>query len=43
MENVIEGKLSFIKMVKGENDTTFMKLYNRFMLLMQRDKVFINS
>jgi len=41
MERVIDGKLSFIKMVKGENDSTYLKLKMRFDRLYIRDKVFI--
>lgn len=28
--NVLDGKLEFMKMVKGENDSTYLKLYARF-------------
>ena len=31
--NVIEGKLLYMKMVKGENDTVYKNLYNRFIEL----------
>ncbi len=30
LENVLEGKLLYLKMVKGEADPTFLKLYSRF-------------
>ncbi|MCG8807431.1 RNA-directed DNA polymerase [Tenacibaculum finnmarkense] len=30
LDNVLEGKLLFLKMVKGEYDGTYMKLQNRF-------------
>lgn len=42
MERVVEGQLSFIKMVKGENDTTYQKLKNRFDILCNRDAQFLN-
>ena len=30
MENVLEGKLLYLKMVKGEQDPTYLKLQDRF-------------
>lgn len=33
MENVIEGKLNYMRMVKGENNTTYCKLLDRFVKL----------
>lgn len=33
IENIISGKLSYLKMVKGESDPTYRKLYKRFDLL----------
>ena len=33
LANVIEGKLDFLKMVKGENDSTYQKLKDRFKVL----------
>ena len=33
MENVIEGKLNYMRMVKGENNTTYRKLLERFLKL----------
>ena len=41
MENVIYGKLSFIRMVKGANDPTYLKLAERYKNLYDRDKQFI--
>lgn len=38
MENAIDGKLSFIRMVKGVNDPTYLKLRGRFEYLLLRDK-----
>lgn len=38
MENVINGKLSFLRMVKGGNDSTYLKLKIRFESLLARDK-----
>lgn len=43
MERVLEGKLSFIKMVKGAEDSTYKKLFDRFERLYNRDKIFINA
>lgn len=37
-ENVIDGKLEFLKMVKGENDSTFLSLKNRFSSLIEYEK-----
>ena len=31
--NVLEGKLNFLKMVKGENDSTYLKLKDRLVKL----------
>lgn len=33
MENVIGGKLNYMRMVKGENNTTYRKLLERFLKL----------
>lgn len=41
MENVIDGKLSFIKMVKGKDDSTYIKLKNRYDRLLIRDRAFL--
>ena len=30
MVNVLDGKLEFLKMVKGENDSTYLTLKRRF-------------
>jgi len=35
MENVIEGRLNFLRMVKGENNATYLKLQSRFNKLQQ--------
>lgn len=42
MERVIDGKLSFVKMVKGNQDSTYKKLKDRFDRLYKRDAVFFN-
>lgn len=42
IENVIRGKLDFIKMVKGENDGTYIKLRDRFNYLLTCNKKTIN-
>ncbi|MEC3876485.1 reverse transcriptase domain-containing protein [Chryseobacterium salviniae] len=39
MENVIEGKLNFLKMVKGEHNTTYIKLKIRFENLSSKNKL----
>ncbi|MDD4107169.1 MAG: reverse transcriptase domain-containing protein [Bacteroidales bacterium] len=33
MENVLDGKLEYLKMVKGEGDSTYLKLQKRFLKL----------
>ena len=33
MMMVLDGKLLYLKMVKGENDTTYLKLKERFEIL----------
>lgn len=43
MERVIEGKISFVKMVKGSENSTYVKLKERFDLLKKRDAVFIRN
>lgn len=35
IENIIAGKLLYLKMVKGEDDTTYKKLYERFEKLIE--------
>ena len=42
MERVIEGKLSYMKMVKGADDSTYRSLLQRYNQLLVRDKQFIN-
>lgn len=37
VENVVEGKLMFMKMVKGEEDPTYSKLWNRYIRLVQKE------
>ncbi len=41
MENVIEGRLNFLKMVKGEKDSVYRRLKSRFDLL--RPVVFLDN
>lgn len=41
MENVIAGYLSYIEMVKGVNDSTLLKLKERYNALKVRDKLFV--
>jgi RNA-directed DNA polymerase len=36
MESVLEGKLQYLKMVKGENDGTYIKLKQRFDILFMK-------
>ena len=33
LENVIEGKFNYLRMVKGEDDSVYQKLYNRYAAL----------
>ncbi len=40
--NVLDGKLSFLKMVKGENDSTYQKLMLRYNNLVDKDDFFKN-
>lgn len=42
LENSVSGMLSYIKMVKGEEDSTYLKLYDRFIKLCVRDKESLN-
>ena len=37
LTNVLDGKLMYLKMVKGENDTVYIKLYHKFRELVARD------
>ena len=34
MENVLDGKLMFLKMVKGEDDSVYKRLYDKFQMLL---------
>lgn len=43
IENIIAGKLLYIKMVKGETDSTYKGLKNRFDQLMQNRRKYIKS
>ena len=36
VENVVYGKLLFLKMVKGENDSTYQKLWSRYLKLIDQ-------
>lgn len=40
VESVVEGKLLFMKMVKGENDPTFSKLWTRYKSLTDEDSLY---
>ena len=35
--NVIDGKLMYLKMVKGDSDSVYVRLYNKFQELLARD------
>lgn len=37
MQNVIDGKLLYLKMVKGDEDSVYVKLYTKFQELVNRD------
>jgi hypothetical protein len=37
LSNVIDGKLMYLKMVKGETDSVFIRLYGKFQSLVNRD------
>lgn len=37
MQNVIDGKLMYLKMVKGDEDSVYTRLYSKFQSLIQRD------
>ncbi len=42
--NVLEGKLLYMKMVKGDSDSVFIRLNNKFKRLCERDnRIFSNS
>lgn len=36
MVNVIEGKLMYLKMIKGEEDSVYIKLHNKFIMLYEK-------
>ena len=40
LTNVLEGKLNYLKMVKGEDDSTYLKLKNRFTQLKDKNECF---
>ena len=37
LQNVINGKLMYLKMVKGDEDSVYSRLYSKFQALVQRD------
>lgn len=37
LQNVIDGKLMYLKMVKGDEDSVYIRLYSKFQSLIQRD------
>ena len=37
LQNVIDGKLMYLKMVKGDEDSVYVKLYTKFQELVNRD------
>ena len=37
LQNVIDGKLMYLKMIKGEEDSVYIKLYTKFQSLVNRD------
>lgn len=37
LQNVIDGKLMYLKMIKGEEDSVYIKLYTKFQSLLNRD------
>lgn len=37
LQNVIDGKLMYLKMVKGDEDSVYTRLYSKFQSLIQRD------
>jgi len=43
IENVIDGKLCYLQMVKGKNDVTYKKLKDRYVALRKRDEDIILS
>jgi len=43
MINVLDGKLMYLKMVKGEEDSVFLRLYNRFKKLVDKANSFENT
>ena len=38
LENVIDGKLMYLKMVKGEEDSVYQRLHNKFVTLVEKMK-----
>ena len=41
IENIIEGKLNFLKMVKGGGDITYLRLLNRYKKLIESDSLLL--
>ena len=37
LTNVLDGKLMYLKMVKGESDSVYVRLYNKFQQLVAKD------
>lgn len=40
LQNVIDGKLMYLKMVKGDKDSVYTRLYSKFQSLVQRETSF---
>jgi RNA-directed DNA polymerase len=38
LDNYLSGKLQYMKMIKGEDDSTYLKLYQRFQILSRRPR-----
>ncbi len=41
--NVVDGKLMYLKMVKGDNDSVYLKLYEKFCKLANKDMISQNT
>lgn len=43
LQNVIDGKLMYLKMIKGGEDSVYIKLYTKFQSLVNRDTSFVKT
>lgn len=43
LNDILEGKLNFLRMVKGENDIVYRRMYNKFLRCLDRPRKYITE